>query len=335
MTATPRVDTEVATLVSVVVPTRGRPHLLNRCLRALVNQRMDPSCYEIIVVDAGRDESTYQVVMRWIAQTLGCGPLIGYLASPGPHGPAATRNKGWRAACGDVVAFTDDDTVPDRDWLLNGLMAFEKGVQAVSGRIVTPLPERPTDYELDAKSLERAEFVTANCFCLKHVLLAIGGFDERFPFAWREDTDLHFRLLRLGARIVHAPDAIVVHPVPPAPWGVSLGQQKKILVDALLYKKHPDLYRDRIRRAPRRDYYLIVAAMIAALSALAMGALPAAAAAGALWTMLTGRFAWQRLRGTSKSLRHIAEMIVTSALIPPLAVFWRLAGALKFRVAFL
>jgi len=40
------------------------------------------------------------------------------------------------------------------------------------------------------------------------------------------------------------------------------------------------------------------------------------------------------LRGTSKAPTHIAEMIVTSILIPPLSVFWRIVGALRYRVAF-
>ncbi|HWI35268.1 MAG TPA: hypothetical protein VNU64_02345 [Burkholderiales bacterium] len=42
--------------------------------------------------------------------------------------------------------------------------------------------------------------------------------------------------------------------------------------------------------------------------------------------MLTARFCLHRLRGTSKSPAHIAEMVVTSIHIPPLSVFWRLVG---------
>src|SRR5690606_40462360 len=58
---------------------------------------------------------------------------------------------------------------------------------------------------------------------------------------------LYFRLIDGGARVVHAADAVVVHPVRPAPWGVSLAQQRKVLYDALLFKKHRELYRERIR----------------------------------------------------------------------------------------
>lgn len=284
-------------LVSVVVPTCGRPALLARCLQALESQSLPAERYEVIVSE-DRER----------------------------HGPASARNRGWRRARAPIVAFTDDDCVPDRDWLRRGLEAFSAGTDAVRGRIVMPLPDSPTDYERDARGLERAEFVTANCFVRKPMLEAIGGFDERYRLAWREDSDLHFALLRRGARIVHEPGAIVLHPVRPAGWGVSLRQQRKVMFDALLFKKHPRLYRERIRRAPRWDYYAIVASLLSA---------PFWPPALLLWLALTARFFLQRIRGTSHAPRHLLEMALTSAAIPPLAVFWRLVGALRFRVAFL
>src|SRR5690606_30571680 len=119
-------------------------------------------------------------------------------AVTGRHGPAAARNVGWRAARCEVVAFTDDDCIPDPGWLAAGTRAVEQGFAAATGRVVVPLPDAPTDYERDAAGLARAEFVTANCFCRRSVLEALGGFDERFSAAWREDSDLHFALLRAG-----------------------------------------------------------------------------------------------------------------------------------------
>ncbi|TMG77552.1 MAG: glycosyltransferase, partial [Betaproteobacteria bacterium] len=153
--------------VAVVVPTCGRPDLLRRCVAALEAQSLAADAYEIIVVD--------DTLAR--------------------RGPAATRNIGWRRAKAPIVAFTDDDTVPDADWLARGLAAFEPGVDAVAGRIVMPLPATPTDYERNEQGLERAEFVTANCFVRRAVLQRLGGFDESFRLPWREDSDLHFRLL--------------------------------------------------------------------------------------------------------------------------------------------
>ncbi|HET7094719.1 MAG TPA: hypothetical protein VFI22_14605, partial [Thermomicrobiales bacterium] len=59
-----------------------------------------------------------------------------------------------------------------------------------------------------------------------------------------------------------------------------------------------------------------------------------ALAAGAAWGGLTARFAWRRLRETSRAPAHVAEMVATSILIPPIAIFWRLVGAIRFRVVF-
>jgi GT2 family glycosyltransferase len=332
-TTTTAVD--MATIgVSVVVPTCGRLDLLDRCLDALTRQTLDASAYEVIVVDDEPSHNTLHLVAGWRARTVERGPRLVYVANDGAHGPAAARNRGWRVAQAPIVAFTDDDTVPATDWLANALAAFGDEVDALGGRIEMPLPATPTDYQRDARLLETAEFVTANCFCRKQVLEALDGFDERFTAPWREDSDLHFRLLGINARVARAPQALVVHPVRPAPWGVSVLQVRKIVFDALLYKKHPQLYRQKIQGAPRWDYYAIAAALLVAGAALAAGSTVAASVAGAAWLTLTTRFCARRLAGTAKTPSHIAEMIVTSALIPPLAVFWRIAGAIRYRVRF-
>lgn len=320
--------------VSVVIPTCGRMDLLGRCLDALCKQTLDTAFYEIIVVDDRPDFATHHMVAERARQAAEKGLDIIYIANNGTHGPAAARNCGWRVARGDVIAFTDDDTVPTPGWLENGLSVFDGTVHALCGRIEMPLPANLTDYQLDAQQLETAEFVTANCFCRKDVLEYLKGFDERFQFAWREDSDLHFRLLELHANIVRLPQAVVVHPVRPASWGVCLSQQKKILFDALLYKKHPQLYREKIRATPRWDYYLIVISLLTAIVGLAVGNLTIAFCAGAVWLSMTAGFCLMRLRGTAKSFSHISEMVITSALIPPHAVFWRMVGAWRFRVFF-
>lgn len=312
---------------TVVVPTYQRPDLLDRCLAALVAQTFAPSAFEIVVVDDAVSEAARLRVEAWARRSA---VPIRYLAAESTQGPAAARNAGWRAARGDVVAFTDDDCVPDPRWLAEGTAVIEAGAEAASGRVVVPLSERPTDYERDAAGLERADFVTANCFVRREALEAAGGFDERYTAAWREDSDLQFTLLERGCRIERAGRAQVVHPVRPAPWGVSLRQQRKSQFNALLYKKFPERYRRQIRASPPWDYYAINGAMLTAV----VGGPPIQVPAVALWGVLTARFCTRRLRGNSTAAGHVVEMVVTSALIPPLSVFWRLYGALRFRVLF-
>jgi GT2 family glycosyltransferase len=322
--------------VSVVVPTYRRPELLERCLGALVAQDLEPRGFEVIVADDAASSETREQVERWASLARdGLGPVIRYLTSGDRQGPAAARNAGWRSARGAVIAFTDDDCLPEPNWLATGLAAIDAGADGVSGRLVLPLDRTPTDYERNAALLGEARFVTANCFYRRSALERLDGFDERYTMAWREDSDLAFRLEEIGGRLARVPDAIVVHPIRPAGWGVSLRQQRKSQFNALLYKRHPARYRAEIQPAPPWDYYRTVASLFVALAGLALGRRTVAAGGLIAWLLLTGRFCARRLAGTSRAPTHVVEMVATSALIPPLSIFWRLRGAARYRVWFL
>ena len=326
--------------LSVVVPTLRRPALLRRCLQALLAQRIDAHAFEVIVVDDGREEAVRALVGELDAQQRHTPPLR-YLRPSSGRGPAAARNLGWRAARAPVIAFTDDDTLPDADWLTAGERALLRNPRwaGLCGRVEVPRPEgasaRPSDHELMTRGLASAEFVTANAFVRRAALERVGGFDERFTRAWREDSDLQFRLLRDAGPVGRSDEARVVHPVRPERWGVSLRQQRNTYFDALLYKKHPRLYRQRIRPRPPWNYYAIVALAGAAPVLGWRGAATAATAACAGAACLALHLAWLRLRRTDRSWRHVAEMVATSTLIPFLSVYWRVRGAIRFRTPFL
>jgi hypothetical protein len=327
-TATPR--------LSVVMPTYKRPDLLTRCLDRLVNQSLPGDAYEIIVVDDGQTDDSRAVVEAFAARTEGR-PAVRYLRPLGTRGPAAARNRGWREARAPLVAFTDDDTEPDRDWLLEAERAMQTPAagrlqrMAVAGRVVVPTGERPTDHERMTKGLEDAEFVTANAIVRRCALEAIGGFDERFKRAWREDSDLHFGLLDHFGEVSRADKAIVVHPVRQAPWGISLRQQENSAFEALLYKKHPALYRQKILQFRPWLYYGIVGATVAMLGCLLAAQWRWAALAAVLALAGIATFALRRLKGASHTPEHVWEMVATSFAIPYLSIYWRLAGAWRFR----
>jgi glycosyltransferase involved in cell wall biosynthesis len=315
----------MTTFVSVVVPTYRRNDLLGRCLARLQNQSLDPSHYEVIVCDDAPDESTRELVQSLARPE---GPALVYVPVTATQGPAGARNAGWRSGRGSIVAFTDDDCLPEPGWLAAGLAALAHA-DAATGRTVVPVPERPTDHERDTAGLATAEFITANCFCQRTALEEVGGFDERFTAAWREDSDLHFSLLERGKRIVKADDAVVVHPVRPASWGVSIEAQRKGVFDPLLWRKHPALYAQRIGPYPKLYYF--AAAGIAFTPAGLFVRSPSLGIVGvALWLAVTLVFTERRLRGASHSVSHVFEMLFTSALIPPLSLFWRVVGILRF-----
>lgn len=354
-----RVGVDAGPRVSVVIPTYHRTDLLRRCLGAVCHSAAicDPGMVEVIVADDAADEETRRCVESFGGRDV----EMRYVPVAGRHGPAAARNAGWRAARGEIIAFTDDDCVPQPGWLSAGLDAFASPhVLGVSGRIVMPfqhgradgrglgkakLLRRPTDYEVNATNLARAEFVTANCFYRREALEAVGGFDERFRTAWREDSDLFFSLLEHAleqrhngygsATFVRAPDAVVVHPIRPADWGISVRQQARNRYNALLYKKHARLYRERLAPVTPWHYYGIVGSLLAALAGLVLGRTGVARTGALLWLILTGRFLAGRLAGTSREPAHVLEMALTSAVIPPIALYWRLRGAIEHRARFL
>jgi len=212
------------TVTAVVVPTVGRPSL-RLLLAALAGQRR-PVTAPVIVVDDRRDgddlvpdelDPTGQLDL-WVLRSYG-------------GGPARARNLGWRHTRTPWVSFLDDDVVPEPDWfdaLLDDLARAEaEGRLATQARIVVPPPEgrRPTDDERSTIGLADAWWITADMSVQRSALARIGGFDERFPRAFREDTDLALRLGAEHGTIAHGRRR-TTHPVRQDDFWASLRRQR-------------------------------------------------------------------------------------------------------------
>src|SRR3954468_2232984 len=119
---------------SVVVPTFRRPDALGRCLRALLAQEFDPAGFELLVADDAASEATHRQVEDLAGSAR---PALRLLPLTGArHRPAAARTRGWRAARGEIIAFTDDDCIPDPRWLAEGVAALERReAAAATGRV--------------------------------------------------------------------------------------------------------------------------------------------------------------------------------------------------------
>ncbi len=313
---------------SIVIPTYKRHDLLRRCLEAACRQQWQGDAYEVIIADDSASAATRQFV-EGFAQELSSDPacVVRYVAVEHARGPAAARNAGWHAARGEVIAFTDDDCIPSPTWLSagTGYLREHVGLAAAWGKLVMPLGNSPTDYERDAAGLASSVFVTANCFVRRHALSEVHGFDELFRVAWREDTDLYFTLIEHGFEIGHVGNALVTHPIRPARWGVSIQQQRKSRFDMLLYLKHPELYRRFVAPFPA-FYVLICGTGLLGLLAGMIDQWRLCVVSVAISLAICFWFAVRRLRGTRRSISHIVEMLVTSLIIPWLAVYNRVIG---------
>jgi len=319
--------------ISIVVPTYKRPALLTKCMAALLKQTFDTDDFEIIIVSDGPDHVSHLLtkLIRLEKKKYN----IVYLQLPAKGGPAAARNMGWKNAAGELIVFTDDDCIPSENWLEAYWQAYaEANLRDVvfTGKVIVPISEKPTDYEKNIQNLETAEFITANCACSKPALEKAKGFDEDFKMAWREDSALHFDFLNLHIPVTKVYAATVTHPVRKVPWGVSIQEQRKGLYNALLYKKHRALYNRHIAATPPSNYYLMVLALTVGLVALTMEKSIWAVVCFSIWGILSLAFAGKRLQNTRRDVSHIAEMLVSSLIIPFASVFWNLVGAVRFKV---
>ncbi|WP_327047359.1 glycosyltransferase [Microbispora sp. NBC_01189] len=317
--------------VTVVIPTIGRPSLA-ATLAAIGPQ--DGS--EVVVVDDRPGDG---------AEALPVPARVRVLRSGG-RGPAAARNVGWRAATTPWVVFLDDDVVPGPGWaraLAADLARLPAHVGGSQGRLEVPLPgsaegRRPTDAERNTAGLAGADWITADMAYRRAALEATGGFDERFPGAYREDADLAIRVERAGFCLVKG-ERLTRHPVRADGFWSSVRFQRGNASDALMrqaYGRDWRLFVGRHRGRLRR-HALTTGAGLLALTLAAAGARTgprtrlAAGAAGLAWLGLTAEFAWARIAPGPRTPGEIWRMAVTSVVIPPVACAHRLKGELAVR----
>src|SRR5207245_7591311 len=96
-----------------------------------------------IVADNAGSADTKRLVGKW---STNIGPALRYVPAANPRGPAAARNAGWRAANGEVIAFTDDDCIPEPGWLLAGIAALQDDIVAAGGAVPHALLHPPPPF---------------------------------------------------------------------------------------------------------------------------------------------------------------------------------------------
>lgn len=313
---------------TIVIPTIGRESL-QRLLTAL-DRGEGPRPAQVIVVD---DRPAPQ------ALTLS-GDLPVKVLESGGRGPAAARNVGWRAADTRWVCFLDDDVLPTSTWLsvlaADLAAADAAGVAGSQGRLDVPREGtgRPTDDEQRTLRLATARWITADMAYRRDVLVEVGGFDARFPRAYREDSDIALRITTAGHTIAVG-DRRCEHPVASATWRTSLRVQAGNRDNALMRRKFGPDWRARIGEGDGRlpAHTATTAAAVGSLLALATRRHRVAAVAAVAWAALTAEFTLRRYRGGSRTAAELGRIIVSSMLIPPLAVAHRVAGEWQHRHA--
>lgn len=224
--------------ISVVVATCNRAERLMRLLDALSIQDLAEP-FEVVVVD---DRSTDDTLARLNA-TAGERPFtLLIVPSVVNTGAGGARNRGWQAARGEVVAFTDDDCVPDPAWLrclTDGLVEADITI----GRTRPPEDQLhligPLSHYLDID--HNQSFSTCNIAYRRTVLEKMDGFDAD-GYAWvdGEDTDLGLRAVKDGFRDAYVEDALVWHDVGPSAFKPHMRRLRRLKGIVALVAQHPE-----------------------------------------------------------------------------------------------
>jgi GT2 family glycosyltransferase len=221
---------------SVLIPTFNRPDQLRRAVRAVLDQDGVPP-FRVILANDGTVP---------VPDDLRSEPQVTIVDGPF-GGPAAARNAAIARADGEVVIFTDDDTIPRPGWLRAALDRFQMdgATVGVVGRVECPAFDPLSEYSVSASDV--GDFLTCNVAYRRTVLEMLGGFDERF-FPGNEDRDLGYRVSQIGS-VVYEPTMVVDHPVRRQTVRDIARRGRSVPSDWRLLQKHPDL---NISRWPLR-----------------------------------------------------------------------------------
>lgn len=236
--------------VSVVIATYNRLPMLERLLANLAEQTLEPSSYEVVVVDDGSREP---VAPALTGKQL---PYHLHVETQANAGQAAARHNGVQHARGDLLVFTDDDMQVGPDFLAQHLSSHPEGSRrAVLGAIKAPpdegkkplwerwhqkLLESFTDRCMKGVKPRGNNVYTANFSTRRADYLAVGGFDvtlRRF-----EDAELGLRLEKAGVEIAFNADAVTLNSSDHTSWA----NWKRLtelygISETRVSHKHPDL----------------------------------------------------------------------------------------------
>ena len=326
--------------LAVVIATRNRARLLGRLLDALAEPR-DAPLFEVIVVDDASVDDTAGV----LAQRSASAPFPVRAIRLGRQlGPAAARNAGWQRTEAPLVAFTDDDCVPQPGWvaaLAHGLRTAD----IVQGQTVGNPQQRPAGlfWWAPGATSESGFYETCNIAYRRTTLELVDGFDAEFRYrsrrttrsgtapVWGEDTDLALRAKANGARSAFAPSALVWHDLKAGDLRSRLADIPRREGTVLVVKRHPEL-RDRFRSRWFLDpaHGLLLVAVTGVAVVVARPRQP--------WRWVLGFVAawpWVRARAGGHPLRRWPKLVTQWFVVDSIEVSTLARASVRHRTLFL
>lgn len=228
--------------LSVVIATYNRGPILEKCLRALLDQTLAPEMYEIVIVDDGSTDDTPDLVARLRTA------LPAWTYHPQANaGRSRARNVGIGLARGEIVVFIDSDVVVVPTFLethlrlhreADGRRVFVQGLSVDTDRF-----DDPASTPVTARHVSAAVFATNNVSVPRAYLVEVGGFDEGFvEYGW-EDLELGLRLKKIGVEMIRTREARGFHWHPRFTMADMAGmrriEEERGRMAAYFYRLHP------------------------------------------------------------------------------------------------
>lgn len=200
-------------MISIIIPTYNAEKTIAQTSEYLLKQNYPKNQYEIIVVDDESTDDTIEIVKKFKKVKI---------FKQTHKGPASARNLGAKHSKGNIFLFTDQDCIPDKNWIKYMVEPFKNPeIVGVQGTYKTlnkeSLIARFAGYEIEQrhermKKQKYIDFIgTFSAAYRKNIFLKLGGFDTCFKTASGEDPELSFKISKAGYKMVFQPKAIVHH----------------------------------------------------------------------------------------------------------------------------
>lgn len=325
--------------ISVVIPTYNSKELLRQCLLSLERQSTPMSDFEVIVVDDGSSDGTFEMLKAFQEKTL-LHLKSQYISN---SGPATARNIGVQQASTNWIALLDADVLADVDWIKRALELIEQypEMAGFEGRTIVNERHKLTPFTHQTENLNGGRYPTCNMIIRK----IFCRFYTKYRIPFREDTDLAFCIMESGHTIHFDGDLKVYHPPLSPAFIRPIKLAFRYYYDGLLQRRFPQYYRKNldahfflgisISHVKKKVYGLFLLGQILMLIGMATQPLQSALflAISALFLATYGLTCWMCFRPvmwSSRTLQDLFLLMLVNLAVPWIIYFQLLKGYIFF-----
>lgn len=217
--------------VSIIIPTYNRAGIIGQTIGSCISQNYPKDSFEIIIVDNNSSDNTKKVIEEWIQKS---DIPIRYILEQ-RQGAHFARNTATKQATSEILYFTDDDMIADKDMLMNLVKVFDLdyNIAVVGGKVLPKWEFDPPEWLIKyfkngALSLiDKSEKLIIASYDLgiyschqaikRSILIECGGFNPdiiKDKLIGNGETGLNIKILEAGYNFAYTADAVTYHMIP-------------------------------------------------------------------------------------------------------------------------